>query len=80
MVLNVIISPHLEVSYPDISIIENNGHTLTAAVNTRKLDLLEKGQKVVFLERPGRAPGSKGSITSIIEDKENLIVEIAKTA
>jgi hypothetical protein len=80
MVMNVLISPYLEVSYPDIRIIENNGHTLTAAVNTRKLNLLEKGQEVVLRDRPGRASGNRGNIANIIENKENLIVEIAKTA
>ena len=80
MVLNVFISPNLEVSYPDIRIIENNGHTLKAAVNTRKLNLLEKGQEVVLRDMPGREPGNMVNITSIINDKENLIVEIAKNA
>ncbi len=79
MVMNVIISKNLKVSYPDIRILKSNGNILTAAIQAKNLNFLEKGQEVTFIDKLDQGETDRGHILNVKKNKNGLILEIAKT-
>jgi hypothetical protein len=79
MIMNIIISQNLKVSYPVARILNNHGKTLTAFIDAKNLNFLERGQEVTLFERLDQKDKGMGHILRVKKDNNGLIVEIAKT-
>ncbi len=66
MVMNVIISQNLKVSYPDTRILKTNGNTIAAEIHVKNLNFLERGLEVTFFERLDKVVTGRGRIRKII--------------